>query len=147
MKTLKNHSTNKTFSIAILLFLTSLFCFSQESETYTITVSIDNVKNNNGKVMLGLHSADTFMKGQGIQNAESKIEDGKITVTFENVEPGNYAILALHDENENNRMDFENGTPIESYGMSNNPMSYGPPQYNDAKFEVINENLDLKIRF
>ena len=77
-----------------------------------------------------------------------EIKDGKITLTFENVLPGDYAIMALHDENENMRMDFEdNGMPKESYGISNNVMSFGPPQYDDAKFKVENKNLKLKIRF
>lgn len=54
----------------------------------------------------------------------------------------------MHDENENKAMDFDtNRMPLESYGMSNNPLSYGPPQYNDAKFELENEDLELNIRF
>ena len=56
--------------------------------------------------------------------------------------------MALHDENDNNAMDFEdNGMPKESYGMSNNPMSYGPPQFATAKFEVASEDLEMNIRF
>jgi len=88
------------------------------------------------------------MKGKGLMSAQSKIKDGKITVTFENVKPGDYAIIAFHDENENSKMDFrENGMPLESYGMSNNSMAFGPPNYNDAKFTVADKNLDLNIRF
>jgi len=45
-------------------------------------------------------------------------------------------------------MDFEaNGMPKESYGMSGNAMTMGPPTFNDAKFEVSNENLEFNIRF
>jgi uncharacterized protein (DUF2141 family) len=88
------------------------------------------------------------MKGKGIKDAETSIEDGKVTITFENVLPGEYAILALHDENDNKRMDFEdNGMPKESFGMSNNVMAMGPPQYDDAKFTVADKDLDLNIRF
>ncbi len=104
--------------------------------------------NNNGKVIFSLHNQDTFMKTESLQRAESNIENNKVEVTFENVAPGTYAIMVLHDENENYRMDFDtNGMPIESYGMSNNPLSYGPPQFSDAKFEVDDEDLDFKIRF
>ena len=75
-------------------------------------------------------------------------EKPSVTITFENVLPGEYAILALHDENDNKRMDYEdNGMPKESFGMSNNVMVMGPPQYEDAKFKVANEDLDLNIRF
>ncbi|WP_296382614.1 DUF2141 domain-containing protein [Winogradskyella sp.] len=138
----------KHLFLTIALVLTSIFSFAQEDKGITISVTIDNVKNDTGKVMLSLHTSETFMKGKGIKTAETEIKDGKITVTFENVLPGEYAIMALHDENENKRMDFQdNGMPIESYGMSNNVMSFGPPQYDDAKFNVEGKNLDLNIRF
>ncbi len=138
---------SKNLILSIALVLTSLFSFSQDTGI-TITVLIDNVKNDTGKVSFALHTEDTFMKGNGIMNTETEIKDGKVTITFENVEPGEYAIMALHDENENKRMDFQdNGMPIESYGISNNVMAFGPPQYGDAKFNVEDENLEISIRF
>ena len=138
---------SKNLILTITLVLTSLFSFSQDTGI-TITVSIDNVKNDTGKVSFALHTEDTFMKGNGIMNTETEIKDGKVTITFENVKPGEYAIMALHDENENKRMDFQdNGMPIESYGISNNIMAFGPPQYGDAKFNVEDENLEFSIRF
>jgi len=84
----------KTLSLLIALVLTVSFTNAQENETdKTITVTIENITNNNGQVILSLHTADTFMKGSGIQNIESKIKDGKIAVTFKNVKPGTYAIM------------------------------------------------------
>ncbi len=150
MTTPTTHRNNslKVIMLNIVFAFCTLLGFSQDTKTegQTITVTVDNVKNSNGNVMVALHSEDTFLKGQGIQNLESDIKDGKITVTFKNVASGSYAIMVLHDENKNKRMDFENGMPLESYGMSNNPMSYGPPQFSEAKFEVAAENLDLNIR-
>ncbi|MCF7561268.1 DUF2141 domain-containing protein [Sabulilitoribacter multivorans] len=139
----------KALSLIITLLLSVTFSFSQEEKTgQSITVTIENITNNNGNVLLSLHTEETFMKGPGIQNLESKIVDGKISITFDNVEPRTYAIMALHDVNENRRMDFEeNGMPKESYGMSNNPISYGPPQYAQAKFDLKNEDLEMKIVF
>ncbi|WAC03234.1 DUF2141 domain-containing protein [Lacinutrix neustonica] len=138
----------KTLTITFAFILPILFGFAQQNQNHDITVTIDNVKNDVGKVVLGLHTEATFMKTEAVQTAESKIENGKITITFKNVAPGTYGIMALHDENENGRMDFEsNGMPAESYGMSNNPLSYGPPRYSDAEIEVKDEDLNLTIRF
>ncbi|MDP5158992.1 MAG: DUF2141 domain-containing protein [Flaviramulus sp.] len=138
----------KTLSTLIVLGLSILFTNAQETgNSKTITVTIENITNNNGHVLLALHTENTFMKGNGIQTQESKIIDGKITVTFENVKVGSYAIMALHDENDNKTMDFsESGMPKESYGMSNNPAGFGPPQFATAKFD-LKEDLDLKIIF
>ncbi len=138
----------KTIALIIAFTLLSLLGYSQETEGITITVTIDNVKNNNGHVLLGLHSAETFMKGKGIQNAKSEIIEGKIKATFTNVPKGTYAIMTMHDENDNEQMDFEtNGMPKESYGMSNNTMSFGPPEFSESKIEVDNKNLEFNIRF
>lgn len=138
----------KTLALIITFTLTSIFAYTQEkTESVSVTVKVDNPLNDNGHVLIGLHTIDTFMKGKGIQNAKSKVKDGKVIVTFENVTPGNYAIMVLHDENDNERMDMEvNGMPKESYGMSNNPMLYGPPTFNDAQFELT-ENKEIIIRF
>lgn len=135
----------KTIALLISMTLTTLFGYSQD--THTLIVTVDNVLNNNGHVLVGLHTEDTFMKAKAIQNAKAEIKDGKISVTFENVKPGNYAVMVLHDENDNERMDMElNGMPKESYGMSNNPMLYGPPTFADAKFE-LKEDTKMNIRF
>ena len=139
----------KTLTLIIALILSIQFNHAQDTlKTQSISVTIDNVLSDNGKVLFALHNSDTFMKGSGLQSAERKIENGKVAITFKNVEPGEYAIMVVHDENNNNSMDFDsNGMPAESYGMSNNPMSFGPPQFNDAKFEITDEDLDIAIRF
>ena len=138
----------KTVTLALSFFFVSLVAMAQEKNGINITVTIDNITSDEGKVLIGLHTADTFMKGPGVQNLQSSIENGKVTLKFTNVEPGNYAIMALHDANENNRMDFEaNGMPKESYGMSGNDMAMGPPTFDGAKFQVADEDIEFTIRF
>lgn len=133
-----------------LLFMlaTTIILTAQETEGVNITVVIDNVTSNEGKVLISLHTTDTFMKGPGIANLESEIKDGKVSLTFENIAPGTYAIMAMHDANDNKRMDYEaNGMPKERYGMSGNDMSFGPPSFEMAKFEASDEDLEFNIRF
>src|SRR5690606_6754626 len=104
----------------ITLFIAILFMqlmFPQENDTTTITVVIENLENNEGAVMASMYSEETFLKGKGNYNSEAKIVDGKATLTFENVPAGIYGIVAFHDANSNNQMDFDaNGMPIENYG-------------------------------
>lgn len=113
----------------------------------TITATVVNVSNDSGKVSFALYNKETFMQ-QPLQGKNGRIVEGKSTVTFENIEPGEYAIICFHDSNDNDKMDFQdNGMPIEDYGMSNNVMSFGPPKYADAKFEVSTEDIILEIKF
>ncbi|MEO9511510.1 MAG: DUF2141 domain-containing protein [Flavobacteriaceae bacterium] len=138
----------KTLTLALTFLLVNFSSIAQETTGINIKVSISNVTSNEGKVMVGLHTADTFMKGPGMQNLESAIENGTVSFTFKDIAPGTYAIMALHDANENSRMDFEaNGMPKESYGLSGNDMSFGPPSFSNAKFEVKEKDLEFEIRF
>ena len=141
----------KTILFTIALAISTLFLKAQTNEVVliegtTITVTVP-VSSTEGNVIFGLYDENTFMKAAPIQGLEGEIVDGKATVTFTNVAPGTYGISLFHDKNGNKQMDFEpNGMPKENYGVSNNIMSYGPPQWNDAKFEVTDEPLELDIR-
>lgn len=140
----------KTILITISIALSSLFLHAQAEDTNqingtSITVTVP-VKSNEGKVIVGLYNEATFMKTAPIKGLEAEIVDGSATVTFTNVAPGIYGITLFHDKNGNKQMDFEpNGMPIEMYGVSNNVLSYGPPQWNDAKFEVADEPITMEI--
>ena len=133
----------KKFTLTIALLVSAFIAQAQ-----TVTVTIDNVLNDKGNIIAALHTADTFMKGEGIKNVGVKATKGEMTITFKDVKPGSYAIMILHDENGNKRMDFQqNGMPLEHYGSSNNVMAMGPPQFKDAKFEVTDEDVNLNIKF
>jgi uncharacterized protein (DUF2141 family) len=139
---------SKTLSLFITLIISTTLSFAQKTKGQDITVTIENIENSRGHVIIGLHTTDTFMKADGLQEEVAKVKDGKVIVTFKNVAPGNYALLALHDENDNKRMDFEpSGMPLESFGLSNNPSLMGPPAFSDGKFEVATENIELTIKF
>lgn len=138
----------KTSLLFIICLTLSLGVYAQNEVGKSVTVTINTIKNDTGKVILGLHTTDTFMKTKSLQTQIIEIKDGKIEATFSNIIPGEYAILALHDENNNKKMDFSpNGMPKEDYGLSNNPMSFGPPQFNEAKFKVSTEAITLNIIF
>jgi uncharacterized protein (DUF2141 family) len=137
----------KNLVLALGIFLAAFTTQAQE-EKVTVTVTIENVLIDNGNVLVSLHNNETFMKGPGVIDLQEKAVKGVVKVTFEDIAPGTYAIMVLHDENDNKRMDFEaNGMPKESYGTSNNVMAMGPPSFSDSKFEVADKDLDLVIRF
>ncbi len=136
----------RTLSFFIALIISTTLSFAQTEKGQDITVTIENINNSRGHVIIGLHTADTFMKAGAVQQTAAKVKDGKVVYTFKNVKPGAYAIMVLHDENDNKQMDFEpNGMPLESYGISNNPTLMGPPAFSDGKFEVADKTIELTI--
>jgi len=125
------------------LMITGSFLASKQK----ITVTVINATNNNGKVSFALFDEVTHMKT--LLHAKSeKIVDGRSSVTFENLDKGEYSVICFHDKNKNDKMDFnENGMPLEDYGASNNNMDFGPPSFLDSKFTVIEEDVCLEIKF
>lgn len=112
-----------------------------------ITATVVNATSDSGKVAFALYNKENFMVTP-LQSKNAKIVEGKSTVVFEGVEPGEYAIICFHDKNDNDKMDFqENGMPMEDYGTSNNVMTFGPPKYDNAKFTVGDNDVSLEIKF
>jgi len=95
-----------------------------------------------------LYSEKTFLKAKPEFSEEAAIVNGKANVTFKGLPAGTYAISCFHDKNGNNQMDFEpTGMPLEPYGISNNKINYyGPPLWNDAKFNFEEQPLSMSIR-
>jgi len=137
----------KTIAILISLFLCEL-ALAQTEETGNITVSVENLSSEEGKVYFALSNEDNFLK-KPLQGEVSEINKGSAQITFTEVPPGIYAVTAYHDKNGNEKMDFDSsGIPLENYGVSNNQMNlYGPPIWEDAKFNFDGSTKELTLRF
>ena len=126
-----------------MLFITNTIT----AQNNTVTATVVNITSDTGKVAFALYDKTNF-RIQPLQSEKVKIVDGKSTVTFKDIEAGEYAIICYHDKNENHKMDFKtNGMPLEDYGASNNNMTFGPPKFEDAKFSVTDKNVSLEIKF
>ncbi len=138
----------KKFALLLGLALIGFTSTAQDASGATVTVTIENVLSDGGTILAGLHTTDTFMKGVGVSNAMAPAVKGEVTLTFENVEPGTYAIMVMHDANDNKQMDMDsNGIPQESYATSGEMNMYGPPSFENSKFELTDEDQEFKIRF
>ena len=134
--------------VFILVFAVGCFVTAQENKGVSLTITIENVLADGGTILAGLHTEETFMRNDGIANAEAPAVKGKVTLIFENVTPGTYAVMIMHDANDNKQMDMEpNGMPKESYGTSGEMNMFGPPVFTDAKFEITGEDQEISIRF
>lgn len=138
----------KKVALVFVMTLISFAMQAQETTGATVTITIENVLSDGGTILAGLHTADTFMKGMGIANTTAPAKAGEVTLTFENVVPGTYAIMVMHDKNDNKQMDMDaNGMPQESYGTTGEMNMYGPPSFDSSKFECTGEDQEFRIRF
>ena len=139
--------------LALMLLFSSIVFAQEQKETMelegtTITVTVVNALSDKGTIKFALHDKESFMKREPLFSAAAAIENGMSEVLFKSIPNGTYVIICYHDENENDKMDFElNGMPKESYGTSNNVITFGPPEFEASKFEVNNEDIKLEIKF
>ncbi|MEL6487343.1 MAG: DUF2141 domain-containing protein [Pseudomonadota bacterium] len=70
-----------------------------------------------------------------------------VTIRFTDVEPGDYAIALLHDENNDGKANRALGMmPKEGYGFSRDAkVRMGPPKFDDAVFKHLGEDQELTI--
>ena len=136
--------------LTLVLLLSSVTITSVQDkvvEKSTITATVTNALSDIGTIKFALYTQENFMK-RPLQSISSTIKNGISKAVFKNVAVGEYAIICYHDENENNQLDFDDrGIPVESYGVSNNVMDFGSPQFESAKFKVFDKNIKLEIRF
>jgi len=116
------------------MLLTGLILQAQNS----IVVNITGFESNKGTVMVGLYNKEgDFLKEYHL-SISSDINDNKANVTFKDIPDGVYAVSCYHDEDANGELNFIFGVyPTEDTGTSNNaPARFGPPKWEDAKFEI-----------
>ncbi len=134
-----------TVLFAFILFIN--LSHAQETNGVDLVITVENVLSDGGEILAGLHTADTFMKTNGIADVMMEAKEGSLSFTFKDVRPGSYAIMVMHDVNSNKNMDFDsNGMPKEKYGISGSQRQMGPPTFEAAKFDVADEDLEISIR-
>lgn len=72
---------------------------------------------------------------------------GAQTVVFADLSPGLYAVIVVHDENDDGRFNKAIlGVPLEPYGISNNPRTLvSPPNFAQAAVRIGEDNETIRI--
>lgn len=128
----------------ILTLLIALLSFNpvvSTENTNSVDVTITNLRNNDGHILVSLFDdAESFPdeEEKAVKSLKVAITNGKATFTFDGLSNGTYAIVYMHDENDNGEMDKNLvGIPKEGYGVSNNAISkFSAPKFEEAKFTL-----------
>lgn len=128
--------TNKTPLAALLLWLVPLSLWAQLPG---VTLTVSGADPASGTIEATLfNSAQDFLLDAYLQESGEVAEDGTFEVEFAGLEEGEYAIVVVHDANDNGVYDAGLfGFGGESVGYSNDASSWlGRPGFEDAKFTV-----------
>jgi uncharacterized protein (DUF2141 family) len=114
-----------------------LFLCLPAAEAATLNVTLDGVRPGGGPLTVLLFDrADGFPKEP--QAAQRHVlPAGQTTLALDDLKPGQYAVMAYHDEDGNGELNrFLGMIPQEGWGLSNNPQVSGKPAFNDAAVTV-----------
>ena len=133
------------------LFLNEIFSQEETSKYYitdirgdiSLEIEINNLQSNNGPVYIRILDQNE----NPVIAGTSSVINYSTKISFDSISPGKYAIQFFHDENENQKMDFNLiGIPKEKFGSSNDVKPVlGPPKFEKMLFEIY-ENKKIMMK-
>lgn len=133
-----------------MILLVGVLASAQSPPNGKLAVVCEAIRNAKGVVgLLVFDSAKGWPEDvkSAIRSKDVEAHPGSSTIVIENLKPGVYAVVVLHDENGNMKLDRNwLGKPKEGWGMSNNPKPFlSAPSFDRAKFTFAG-TAELRIR-
>lgn len=119
--------------------------------TSKLTVTIQGIEQTQGQICLSLFAnAQGFPStpGSALQSRCIEVTGRTTSVTFDGLQPGNYAVAVFHDVNKDGVLNQNRlGIPTERFGFSNNPRIFaGPPKFSDSTILLAGQETNIQIR-
>jgi len=137
--------------VLILIWLAPLTFANVSPEVHSLTVVVDGVANSKGVVgVLVFNSARGWPEypSAAFRSKAVAAQEGLTELTLTDLPTGYYAVVVLHDENQNKKLDRNwFGKPTEQWGMSNDPhYSLSAPPFEQAIFRLErDERIHVKV--
>jgi len=132
----------KKISILITAIIFMSFNLQNDEKTYSLTITVKDLRNSKGVVQFAIYNKEGSIPDEKYKKYYKidsvAINDHTVTITFNGLPKGRYAINILHDENKNGKVDKKFILPKEGIGFSNYE-SMGisnRPKFSKASFEV-----------
>lgn len=141
------------FRVLSFAFAAALIFIAGQASAARISVTISGLHSAQGNVFVGLYATPSkFLNGtQNDAMRRVPASTGPMTVVFDNLPPGTYAVGAYHDENGNEHLDTNFlGLPEEGYALSNGVRAVtSKPTFQQAAFTVGDQGaaIALHIRY
>ena len=134
-----------------LLYLNVTFSQEENNKIYitdlrgdiSLEMEINNLKSNNGPLYIRILDENE----NPVVVGTSLVVNYSSRISFDSIFPGKYAIQFFHDENENQKMDFNLiGIPKEKFGSSNDVKPVlGPPKFEKMLFNLTEDKKIIMI--
>lgn len=132
--------------LATIALLSALFPAAHAAD---LTITVERVRSASGAVMVAVHGDPARFPSDwngAVARARIAASPGSVRVVLPGLPPGRYAVIAVHDEDDNGEMSKGAfGLPREGFGTSNNPGFVGPPRFGPALITVTGD-ASISIR-
>ncbi len=127
--------------IPILAAMAATALIAPLASASDLTINIEGIKDARGTIMLGLFDQASYTGTGAVDGANLVVVGDTVSVTFDGLEPGEYAVRLYHDVNDDGEMNTNPfGMPVEPYAFSNDARGrFGPAKWDAAKFTVSAE--------
>lgn len=116
-----------------------------------LRVDIEGLRGHKGLLRFCLTRNPNYMKCDGDHSAvRLSVSAATGAVTFEDMAPGQWSLLLIHDSNANGKLDTRFGIPREGFGFSGNPaIGFGPPRAGAVRFALPSgsSHQNVKVRY
>ena len=141
----------KIIQLQLVLLLFTSFQ-NKEEATYSLKVTVNNLRNSSGMVQFALYNNPDAFPDEHYKNyyrkSAARIVNGVAEITFAYLPAGKYAVNILHDEDSNGIIEKGLILPKEGIGFSNYKAIgiFNRPEFQKASFELLaNKKIDIKI--
>ena len=134
-----------------LLYLNVTFSQEENNKFYitdlrgdiSLEMEINNLESNKGPIYIRILDENE----NPVIVGTSQVINHSAEISFDSIFPGKYAIQFFHDENENQKMDFNLiGIPKEKFGSSNDVKPVlGPPKFEKMLFNLTEDKKIIMI--
>lgn len=113
----------------------------------TLTVTLDGVRPGGGPLTVLLFDRAADFPREARASARHVLPAGTHTLALDGLKPGEYAVMAYHDEDGNGELNrFLGMIPREGWGLSNNPKVSGKPAFKDAAVALPASGAALTLK-
>jgi uncharacterized protein (DUF2141 family) len=143
-------------AITLLAFIVSFEAAAQsvapQVSGCTLRIHVDGLRNSTGDVGTTIFaSPDGWPEdnNKAFRHGPTPIAPGQrqVTAVWANLPPGDYGVAAIHDENQNHKLDKNFiGIPKEGFGFANNPhVGLSAPRFNEALVRLTCPATEITI--
>ena len=137
----------------VLICFGTFSVYGQSQAKCGLTVAASGVKGTTGFVGFAIFSSETGWPNNyelAVQHDAVPAKDGIVELKMKGFAAGRYAVVTLHDENANKKLDKKaSGKPKEGWGMSRDPKAVlKTPKFEAAALDLkCGDRVQMQMRY